>query len=92
MELNREKEEFFPSIHRALFEYFRYKLTEFDSIDPPTTALPSAPIMNPVTAPAVTTPPVNSAPGIVTVPGTNPVGSVPPPPILWHPFPPPPIQ
>ncbi|KAD5317895.1 hypothetical protein E3N88_17841 [Mikania micrantha] len=62
-----EKEQLFPSIHRTLMEYFRYKLTEFDSIDPPTTALPSAPITNPVT-----TSPINAAPGIITVPGLNP--------------------
>lgn len=68
-EAEREKEQLFPSIHRTLIEYFHYKLTEFDSIDPPTTALPSAPITNPVTAPAV-----NTAPGIVTVPGANPGG------------------
>ncbi|KAI3509041.1 hypothetical protein L1887_24065 [Cichorium endivia] len=72
-ELDREKEQLLPSIHRTLIEYFRYKLTEFDSIDPPTTALPSPPITNPVTAPPVTNP-VNTAPGIVTVPGANPVG------------------
>ncbi|KAK9050035.1 hypothetical protein SSX86_030996 [Deinandra increscens subsp. villosa] len=66
-EVGWEKEQLFPSIHRALVEYFRYKMTELDSIDPPTTALPTAPITNPVT-----TPPTNSAPGIVTVPGTNP--------------------
>ncbi|KAL4556438.1 hypothetical protein LXL04_039090 [Taraxacum kok-saghyz] len=73
-ELDREKEQLFPSIHRTLVEYFRYKMTEFDSIDPPTTALPSPPITNPVTGP-----PVNTAPGIVTVPGANPVGVSPTP-------------
>ncbi|KAK1434524.1 hypothetical protein QVD17_00271 [Tagetes erecta] len=62
-----EKEQLFPSIHRVMAEYFRYKMTEFDSIDPPTTPLPSTPITNPVTTPGV-----NTAPGIVTVPGTNP--------------------
>ncbi|KAF5803129.1 putative glucan endo-1,3-beta-D-glucosidase [Helianthus annuus] len=58
------KEPLFPSIHRALVEYIQ---TEFDSIDPPTTALPSTSITNPVTTPAV-----NTAPGIITVPGINP--------------------
>ncbi|KAI7734600.1 hypothetical protein M8C21_001408 [Ambrosia artemisiifolia] len=59
-----DKEPLFPYIRRALVEYIQ---TEFDSIDPPTTSLPSAPITNPVTTPAV-----NAAPGIITVPGTNP--------------------
>ncbi|XP_071694562.1 uncharacterized protein [Rutidosis leptorrhynchoides] len=67
----KEQQQLFPSIHRALIEYFRHKLTQFDSIDPPTTALPTAPITNPVTAP------VTNSPGIVTVPGTNPGGTPP---------------
>ncbi|KAL8205982.1 hypothetical protein R6Q57_009533 [Mikania cordata] len=49
-------------------EYFSLKMTQLDSINPPTTPLPSPPTTNPVT-----TPPINTAPGIVTVPGTNPV-------------------
>ncbi|PWA87164.1 X8 domain-containing protein [Artemisia annua] len=45
-----------------------------------TSALPSAPITNPVTAPAV-----NTAPGIVTVPGANPGGVSPVPPTTTTP-------
>ncbi|KAI3786761.1 hypothetical protein L1987_40701 [Smallanthus sonchifolius] len=72
-----EKEQLFPSIHRALVEYFQ---TEFDSIDPPTTALPSPPLTNPVT-----TPMVNTAPGIITVPGTNPTTNPVNPPVQVNP-------
>ncbi|XP_076922425.1 uncharacterized protein LOC143584213 [Bidens hawaiensis] len=53
---SEEIEQSFPCIHRSLVEYLQ---TEFDSIDPPITALPTTP--------------VTTAPGIITIPGTNPV-------------------
>ncbi|KAL8237355.1 hypothetical protein R6Q59_018436 [Mikania micrantha] len=68
LEVSWRQKQLFHSIHRAMKEYFSLKMTQLDSINPPTTPLPSPPTTNPVT-----TPPINTAPGIVTVPGTNPV-------------------
>ncbi|CAK9187970.1 unnamed protein product [Ilex paraguariensis] len=71
-ELKREEEQIFHSSHRELLDKFNYRITQHDSINPPTTIFPTTPITNPVTTP-VTVPPDSSAPTVVTIPSTNPV-------------------
>ncbi|XP_022010398.1 mucin-2 isoform X2 [Helianthus annuus] len=56
-----EKKQLFPCIHHRA-------LTEHDSVNPTTTALPPPPITNP---------PISTAPAVVTVPGANPVNPPP---------------
>lgn len=60
-ELKREEEQIFHYSHRELL----------DTINPPTTVFPTAPITNPTATPV--TGPDNSSPTIITVPSTIPV-------------------
>lgn len=64
-ELEREKEQIFPSSHRELLRKLDLKTTLHDTIIPPTTTFPTTPIS---TTPVLS--PDNPSPTIVTVPST----------------------
>ncbi|XP_077218843.1 glucan endo-1,3-beta-glucosidase 3-like [Tasmannia lanceolata] len=79
-QLDREVEQIFPSSHRELLNKNKPisepKTTLHDTINPPTTFVPTTPITNPVTTPT-TVPSTNPTPTIVTVPSTNPITVLP---------------
>ncbi|KAL3515872.1 hypothetical protein ACH5RR_022774 [Cinchona calisaya] len=64
---------FHPS-RRELYESFHFEATQHDLVNPPFTT--TTPVTNPVTTPSIV-PPDNSAPSVVTVPATNPIGVTP---------------
>ncbi|KAL8114970.1 hypothetical protein AgCh_021699 [Apium graveolens] len=86
-ELVKEEEQMFQVYHRQLLSNLNTKTSQHDLVYPPTTTFPTTPVTNPATTPTfnpvtapITVPPDNTAPGIVTVPGMNPITVTPMPP------------
>uniref|UniRef100_A0A166CW35 X8 domain-containing protein n=2 Tax=Daucus carota subsp. sativus TaxID=79200 RepID=A0A166CW35_DAUCS len=87
-EFVREEGQIVHRYQRQLLSNLNTKSSQqHDLVYPPTTTFPTTPVTNPVTTPTfnpvtapVTVPPDNAAPGIVTVPGMNPVTVTPMPP------------